>query len=475
MLLRYFYDEKLAQASYLVGCVATGEAMMVDPARNILPYLRAAEKEGLRITHVTETHIHADFVSGSRELAAVTGATIYLSDMGDANWKYAFADEPNVILVREGDSWMVGNIKVEVLHTPGHTPEHISFMITDTAGADKPMGVFTGDFLFVGDVGRPDLLEEAAGYKGTKEIGARQQFHTVQRFKALPDYLQIWPGHGAGSACGKALGAIPSTTLGYEKLFNPAFQFEDEDAFVAWLLEGQPEPPKYFAQMKKINKLGPPLTTSLPTPVNYDRATLDAIIEDGGQVFDLRNRGQFAAAHVPGTVNVPADNNSFVTYMGWLVDYERPVYILLPSVDSERQILTDLRSIGVDYVPGYFTPDVLAHRTQALPVITARELAKRLPQNNLLILDVRNKAEYAERHIVGARHIPLGYLPDQLETLPRDRTIVTHCATGYRSQIAASLLEAAGFENVIALNEGTECWSKFLPTESGVRMETVTA
>ncbi|PJF46306.1 MAG: MBL fold metallo-hydrolase, partial [Candidatus Thermofonsia Clade 3 bacterium] len=294
----------------------------------------------LRITHVTETHIHADFVSGSRELAAVTGATIYLSDMGDANWKYAFADEPNVILVREGDSWMVGNIKVEVLHTPGHTPEHISFMITDTAGADKPMGVFTGDFLFVGDVGRPDLLEEAAGYKGTKEVGARQQFHTVQRFKALPDYLQIWPGHGAGSACGKALGAIPSTTLGYEKLFNPAFQFEDEDAFVAWLLEGQPEPPKYFAQMKKINKLGPPLTTSLPTPVNYDRATLDAIIEDGGQVFDLRNRGQFAAAHVPGTVNVPADNNSFVTYLGWLVDYERPVYILLPSVDSERQILT---------------------------------------------------------------------------------------------------------------------------------------
>lgn len=475
MLLRYFYDEKLAQASYLVGCVATGEAMVVDPARNILPYLRAAEKEGLRITHVTETHIHADFVSGSRELAAVTGATMYLSDMGDANWKYAFADEPNVILVREGDSWMVGNIKVEVLHTPGHTPEHISFMITDTAGADKPMGVFTGDFLFVGDVGRPDLLEEAAGYKGTKEAGARQQFHTVQRFKALPDYLQIWPGHGAGSACGKALGAIPSTTLGYEKLFNPAFQFEDEDAFVAWLLEGQPEPPKYFAQMKKINKLGPPLTTSLPTPVNYDRATLDAIIEDGGQVFDLRNRGQFAAAHVPGTINVPADNNSFVTYMGWLVDYERPVYILLPSVDSERQILTDLRSIGVDYVPGYFTPDVLAHRTQALPVITARELAKRLPQNNILILDVRNKAEYAERHIVGARHIPLGYLPDQLETLPRDRTIVTHCATGYRSQIAASLLEAAGFENVIALNEGTECWSKFLPTESGVRTEAVTA
>jgi len=475
MLLRYFYDEKLAQASYLVGCVATGEALVVDPARNVIPYLREAEKEGLRITHVTETHIHADFVSGSRELAAATGATIYLSDMGDANWKYAYADDPNVILVRDGDSWKVGNIKVEVLHTPGHTPEHIAFMITDTAGADKPMGVFTGDFLFVGDVGRPDLLEEAAGYKGTKEVGARQQFQTVERFKALPDYLQIWPGHGAGSACGKALGAIPSTTLGYEKLFNPAFQFGQESAFVAWLLDGQPEPPKYFAQMKKINKLGPPLINTLPTPMNFDRRTLDDVIEDGGQIFDMRNRGQFISNHVPGTINVPSDNNSFVTYMGWLVDYDRPVYVLLPSIDDERAILRDLRSIGIDYVPGYFSPEVLTHRTQALPVITAKELARRLPQNGITIVDVRGKAEYAEKHIVGARLIPLGYLPDNLDSLDKDGTIVTHCASGYRSQIAASLLQAAGFENVLTLNEGTECWSKFLSTESGVVLERVVA
>jgi hydroxyacylglutathione hydrolase len=468
MLLRYFYDEKLAQASYMVGCVATGEALVVDPARNVTPYLREAEKEGLRITHVTETHIHADFVSGSRELAATTGATIYLSDMGDAEWKYTYADDANAILVRDGDRWMVGNIQVDVLATPGHTPEHISFLITDTAGANKPMGVFTGDFLFVGDVGRPDLLEKAAGYKGTKEVGARQQFQTVARFKELPDYLQIWPGHGAGSACGKALGAIPSTTLGYEKLFNPAFQFTQENEFVHWLLDGQPEPPKYFAQMKKVNKVGPALTTALPTPVNFDRATLDAVIEDGGQVFDLRNRGQFASTHAPGAINVPVDNNSFVTYMGWLVDYERPVYVLLPGIDTERAILKDLRSIGIDYVPGYFSPEVLTHRTQALPVITAKELAKRLPQNGLTLIDVRGKSEYAETHIVGARHIPLGYLADAVDTLPKETTIVTHCASGYRSQIAASLLQAAGFENVMALNEGTECWSRFLPTESGM-------
>lgn len=465
MLLKYFYDEKLAQASYLVGCAATGEALVIDPARHVAPYLRAAEKAGLRITHVTETHIHADFVSGSRELAAATGASIYLSDMGDADWKYAYADDPNVLPVRDGDAWRVGNIKVDVLHTPGHTPEHIAFQITDTAGADRPIGIFTGDFLFVGDVGRPDLLEEAAGLVGTKEVGARQQFATVQRFKNLPDYLQIWPGHGAGSACGKALGAIPSTTLGYEKLFNPAFQFEAEENFVAWLLADQPEAPTYFAQMKRVNKVGPALLRSLPLPVNYDRATLDAVIADGGQVFDLRNRGQFASTHAPGTVNVPADNSGYVTWLGWLVDYERPVYVLLPSVDSEREILTDLHSIGIDAVPGYFSPEVLTHRTQALAVITARQLAERLPQNGMIVLDVRGKAEYAQKHISSARNIPLGYLARHLASLPTDRTIVTQCATGYRSQIAASLLQAAGFDKAIALNEGEECWTRFLPTE----------
>ena len=465
MLLKYFYDEKLAQASYLVGCAKTGEALVIDPMRNVTPYLRAAEKEGLRITHVTETHIHADFVSGSRELSAATGATIYLSDMGDAEWKYGYADDPRVMLVRDGDFFMVGNIKVDVLHTPGHTLEHIAFQITDTAAADRPIGVFTGDFLFVGDVGRPDLLEEAAGYKGTKEPGARMQYQTVQKFKGMPDYLQIWPGHGAGSACGKALGAIPSTTLGYEKLFNPAFQLADEDSFVRWLLGGQPEPPKYFAQMKKVNKLGPALLNQLPQPVNFDRSTLDAVVEDGGQVFDLRNRGQFAFSHVPGTVNVPADNNTYVTFLGWLVDYERPVYLLLPSVDSEHAILSDLRSIGIDYVPGYFSPEVAAHNTQALPVITARELAKRLPQNGIMIVDVRGQGEYTERHITGSRHVPLGYLADRLNEIPRDRTVITQCASGYRSQIAASLLQANGYDNVITLNEGEECWSKFLPTE----------
>lgn len=463
MLLKYFYDKRLAQASYMVGCAATGEALVVDPARDVQQYIDMAEAEGLKITHVTETHIHADYVSGSRELAHRTGATIYLSDMGDENWKYAYADQPNVILVNDHDTWMVGNIKVEVLHTPGHTPEHISFMITDTAGADKPIGVFTGDFLFVGDVGRPDLLEEAAGIVGTAEPGARQQFKSVEMFKDLPDYLQIWPAHGAGSACGKALGAIPSTTLGYEKLFNPAFQFDKEDDFVSWLLADQPEAPKYFAQMKKVNKIGPALLDDLGELVKLGRETLDAVIGTS-LVFDLRERDAFAKAYVPGTINVPQSNGGFSTFIGWFVDYDQSMYIIADSDEHAHEALVALRAIGVDNLSCYFTADVVEANNETLPLISSSELAER-GTDNVMLLDVRGKTEFDEKHIAGATNIPLGYLPRELENLPKDKTIVTNCASGYRSQIAASLLRRLGFNDVINLSEGADAWEKVLPTE----------
>lgn len=463
MLLKYFYDKKLAQASYMVGCAATGEALVIDPARDITPYIETAKAEGLRITHVTETHIHADFVSGSRELAAATGATIYLSDMGDENWKYAFITEKNVIPVREGDMWMVGNVKVEVMHTPGHTPEHIAFMITDTAGADRPIGIFTGDFLFAGDVGRPDLLEEAAGYVGTKEVGARQQYQSVERFKDLPDHLQIWPGHGAGSACGKSLGAIPSTTLGYEKLFNPAFQHNTEADFVAWLLDGQPEAPRYFAQMKKVNKEGPALIQSLATITRLDRATLDSVLDDGELAIDLRDSDDYSAAHVLGTVNIPMSSNSYLTYIGWFVDYDAPMYVIVPSADRINEVMTDLRSIGIDNLSCVFTPDVITDDGATLPTISAEELAGRMSQNGLVIVDVRGKSEYAGEHIENAMNIPLGYLPSALGQIPSDQTIVTQCASGYRSQIAASLLRRHGYQNVINLREGRDEWARVLP------------
>lgn len=465
MILKYFYNDNLAQASYLVGCAATGEALVVDPMRDIQPYLHTAKENGLRITHITETHIHADFVSGSRELANATGGQLYLSDEGDDNWKYAFADSDHAILIKDGDMWMVGNIKVDVLHTPGHTPEHISFMITDTAGANRPMGIFTGDFLFVGDVGRPDLLEEAAGVVGTKEPGARQQFQSVKRFKHLPDYLQIWPGHGAGSACGKALGAIPSTTLGYEKLFNPAFQFSREDEFVSWLLDGQPEPPKYFAQMKKVNKEGPVLLNSLSELTKLDHESLQTILKDNNLVIDLRDSDGYMKSYMPATINIPMSSHSYLTYIGWFVDFDKPVYFILPDNVDVNQVMHEVRSIGVDNFSCYFGEDAVMSETAPTPAFSAAQLAGYLPSDSIAIVDVRGKAEYDEQHIIGASNIPLGYLPQHFDEIPHDKTLVINCASGYRSQIAASILRRQGFEDVYNLSDPLEVWSQVLATE----------
>ena len=323
MFLQRFYDDSLAQASYLVGCAATGEALVVDPSRDVGQYVEIARREGLRVTHVTETHIHADFVSGARELAAATGARLLLSGEGGAEWQYAYAAADGATLLRDGDVIHVGNVRVQVMHTPGHTPEHLCFVVTDTAAADRPMGVFTGDFIFVGAVGRPDLLERAVQQSGTMEKGARELFASLQRFKAaLPDWVQLWPGHGAGSACGKSLGAVPTTTLGYETLFNRGLAEADEAAFVADVLAGQPEPPMYFAEMKRMNREGPRVLGALPRPARRPDAELAEVLRGGGIVVDARPAPEFARRHVPGTLNVPLGKN-FPTWAGSVLAYDR--------------------------------------------------------------------------------------------------------------------------------------------------------
>lgn len=460
MFIKYFYNERLAQASYMVGCEQAGAALVIDPMRDITPYLHAAKAQGVDITHVSETHIHADYVSGARELAAATRAQLLLSDEGGPNWQYRWSD--TYTRLKDGDVFMVGSVKVEVWHTPGHTPEHIVFVITDTVAADRPIGVFTGDFLFVGDVGRPDLLEEAAHVAGTAEPGARQQFANIQRFKTLPDYLQIWPGHGAGSACGKSLGAVPSTTLGYEKLFNPAFQFDDEAAFVAWLLADQPEPPRYFAQMKRVNRDGPALLLELPQAQHITEAP-DGIVPNDALFIDTRPNSDFAHRHIPGTINIPISAPAFSTYVGWYVDYEKPLFFIAYRNDVQ-QVLAELFSIGVDNVPAYFTSEVVKGAKGSLPQLSPQAVAER----GLPILDVRGTSEYREEHIPNAHHIPMGYVLDYLDELPRDRPLVIQCGGGTRSQVVASLLMRAGFRQVINLEGGIEGWKAAgLPTVKG--------
>jgi hydroxyacylglutathione hydrolase len=458
MFLKYFYDKKLAQASYMIGDEQTGEALVIDPARDIRPYLEAAHQEKVRIAQVAETHIHADFASGGRELAHQTGARLYLSAMGGADWQYAIPDK-NVTLLHDGDAFQVGAVRVEALHTPGHTPEHLVFQITDSAAASRPIGLFTGDFLFVGDVGRPDLLEAAAGMTGTRENSARQQFHNVQRFKHLPDYLQIWPGHGAGSACGKALGALPSTTLGYEKLVNPAFQIADESEFVRWLLDGQPEAPRYFARMKQVNKCGPALLETLVAPVHLTDQTLLRQLVAETLVIDTRPAPDFVRAHIPGTLHIPGTSDRFSTYAGWYVDYDQPTYLIIAEAERDR-LLGELRAIGVDNIPGYFTPEIVTGDTEQSHQISPPDAVEKLQHGNAVLLDVRGKNEREDQRIPGTVHIPMGAVSWHLDDLPRDELLIVQCGGGVRSLVVTSLLQKHGFRNVANLIGGIDGWKK---------------
>ena len=467
MLLKYFYDKALAHASYLVGCQRAKVAIVVDPGRDIQQYLEMADHEDLEIIGVAETHVHADYVSGARELAANVGAKLYVSDEGPAEWKYQFANEYSHQLLKDGDTFTAGNIRFEVLHTPGHTPESISFLLTDEGGgANEPMGIFTGDFVFVGSIGRPDLLEEAAGLADTAEPGARDLYHSAERFKQLPDYLQVWPAHGAGSACGKGLGAIPSSTVGYEKRFNPALQFTDKNEFVAYILDDQPEAPKYFAVMKRVNKEGPDLLGDAELPAKKSAADL-ASLGDDVTLIDLSAPKSFGAGHVPGSLNIPS--SMLASWAGWLVDYDQPAYLLGKS-NQLPEAMRVLRKIGMDKVQGFFDIDEIKEQglangsyRQASP----RDLVNVIKSGDATMVDVRSDSEWVSGRAPFAKHLFLGRLEDSLDQLDREKPVVTQCQSGARSAIAASLLQAYGFD-VINLVGGFSAWLEAgLPTEAG--------
>ena len=474
MLLKYFYDEALAHASYMVGCQRAKVAVVVDPGRDIQQYLEMAKQEGLKLIAVAETHIHADYVSGARELADRVGAKLYLSDEGPAEWKYLYLDGYDHELMHNGDHFMIGNIRFDVLHTPGHTPESISFVLTDQGGgADKPMGIFTGDFVFVGSIGRPDLLEQAAGIANTAEPGARDLFKSAEQFKQLPEYLQVWPAHGAGSACGKGLGAIPSSTVGYEKRFNPSLQFTDEDAFVRYILADQPEAPKYFAVMKRVNKEGPAILGEGHRHELLDVAKLSRAVESG-TVIDLTPSPQYAQGHVPGTINIPM--SMLAAWAGWLVDYERPAYLICEPNQMEEAARL-LHKIGVEEIAGAFDVAAVKSSGMATEVYssgTPAELSPAIESGAVKIIDVRSDVEWEEGHIEQAEHHFLGRLPDQLDQLPRDEQIVVQCRSGARSAIGVSVLQAAGLKNVVNLTGGYTAWkSDGLPSVKS--QETITA
>lgn len=458
MFLKYYFYPKLAHASYLVGCQETHEALVIDPGRDTAPYLQTAHEQGMRIIAVTETHIHADYASGTRELAVQTGATMYLSGTGGPDWQYTFVHKHPHRLLYHGDRFYLGNILIEALAVPGHTPEHIAFLLTDGKASTEPMGLFTGDFLFVGDIGRPDLLEKAAGLAHTMETGARQMYRSLGAIRTLPDYLQIWPGHGAGSACGKALGAVPTSTLGYEKRVNWAFRTSEEAAFISALLEGQPEPPRYFAVMKRINREGVPILGGMPTPKKLANARLPALLEAGATIVDLRPYQQFAAGHIPGTINIPM-GNSFPNWAGWLIPYDQPFYLIC-SPEQIQEAVHDLVYIALDNLAGWFDLTVLdGVPLQAYANVRIGEMAQAIRSGEVTVVDVRAQTEWEEGHLPGAHHLMLGYLPERWQDIPAGKPVALTCASGFRSAIAASLLQARGIENVINLEGGMEAWA----------------
>lgn len=443
MLVRALPDRSLAQTAYLIGCPATGEAVVVDPERDVARYRDAAAREGLRIVAVAETHIHADFLSGARALAEATGARLLLPADGGPDWHARWADGASapVTWLHDGDAVTVGHLRLDVLHTPGHTPEHVAFLVTDR-DRSAPIGLLSGDLLFVGDVGRPDLLESAVGETGASRDAARDLLASLRRVMALPDFVQVWPGHGAGSACGKALGDIPQTTIGYERRFNPALLAAagDADAFVNAVLDGQPEPPLYFARMKRLNRDGVPTRAPADAPVVMAPDDLP----DGAVVLDTRaDRRAFAAGHLPGALHVPYDRQ-FVTVAASLVaDPDAPLVLVIDPADAS-DAATALARVGLDRVVGVVPPDMLETSgcaTASFPVARFDEVALR-PGDT--VVDVRRAAERTAGAVPGSVHAPHLRLPEALPRLPGSGRLIVHCQSGIRAAVASAFLAREG-------------------------------
>jgi hydroxyacylglutathione hydrolase len=458
MLLRQIFDPQLAHYAYLVGCQQSENAIIIDPERDIDRYRDVARENGLHISAVAETHIHADFVSGAQELAEDREIHLYLSAMGRPDWAYRWPGRrPNTHLLEHGDRFMIGRICVEAVHTPGHTPEHLCYLITDCgSGADKPMVLFTGDFVFVGDVGRPDLLESAAAQKGTMESSAKQLQQSLRdRLTAFDDYLQLLPAHGAGSACGKALGAVPTTTLGYERRFNGALKLalSDEVEFVKDILSGQPDPPLYFATMKRVNRDGVAITGGVPKPPHLQPGEFScAVGRDGIQILDTRDdRKVFDAAHVVRAIHAPLRSPFFSATAGSYLAENDSILLVLEEPGDADLAVRQLYRIGFDRVRGWITA------TEARTAGLFEEEEERIdfldfqPEKALeqgAIIDVRTSAEFQRGHLDGALSFPYTRLKTRLAELPKDKRLFIHCGSGRRASLAASFLRSTGFDAV---------------------------
>ncbi|QEM02288.1 MBL fold metallo-hydrolase [Mucilaginibacter rubeus] len=450
------FDPTLAQTSYVVGNRQSNEAIVIDPKRDIDTYLKIAEDNNLKITRVTETHIHADYLSGAPELAFATGAKLILSGETDPNWKYEIPHNA----IKDGDKIAMGNIILEAMHTPGHTPESLTYLLTDLSVSNKPQKALTGDFIFVGDVGRPDLLEKVAGQVGSQDTGAKQLYASIQRFSKLPDDLEIWPAHGAGSFCGKSLSDEPHSTLKHEKLTSKAFQFaNDEKGFVKYILDGQPEPPKYFATMKQWNRIPRPLLVEVPKRHKLSTSDFLTAQKNGLTIVDTRKLETVAKGHIPNSLHIEG-NKSFSTFMGWLLNYQTQ-YVLIADESEMEDLTRKLMRIGMDNIYGFvISLNKMNVALEKSDLVNIGELKKYLNKKDVQIIDVRTESEYDNGHIKGVENIVLTTLEKNIQKISKDKPVIVHCQSGVRAAMAYSILKRNGIKNLSLYLGGINEWTE---------------
>ncbi|MDP9353075.1 MAG: rhodanese-like domain-containing protein [Chloroflexota bacterium] len=452
LVLEQIYTEGIAQLSYVVGDDAQGVVAVIDPRRDVEVYLELARRRGVRIAHIVETHIHADFASGSRELQAKTGATIH----GGRSDAYEFPVEPSL-----------GSVTLRTLHTPGHTPEHVSLLVSDAAQGPEPFGIFTGDTLFNLDAGRPDLVGG-----GTERYLAARLYRTLfEKLVPLGDRIEVYPGHGAGSACGTAIGDRRMTTIGNERLFSPALKQRTEEEFVGWILGSLPEPPRHYARLKKLNARGMPVLGDVPTlPPLSTSEFREKMAQEGTVAIDARSILAFGGGHVPGALNI-ALRAEFPNWVGWMVEHERTILLVVEGERDAQAAAEHLFRLGYGRVAGYLHDGMTSWQNAGLPLErvgewTVHDLDANRQEPGVTVLDVRSDSEWEGGRVPGARHVYVPHLEERLGELDPEATVAVYCGSGYRASIAASVLQKHGFGRIVNVPGSWTAWKSVgLPVE----------
>ena len=457
MYFKQFYLGCLAHASYLMG--SEGDAVVVDPQRDIEQYIQEASAQGLKIRFVIETHLHADFVSGHRELAARTGAEVVFGEKSGAAFSYRS--------VKDGDELRVGKVSLRILETPGHTPESICICVVDNEVSDKPVKILTGDTLFIGDVGRPDLVG-SKGYTAPEMAGfLYDSLH--EKLLTLDDAVEVYPAHGAGSMCGRNISKDTSSTLGEQRRFNYALRPMSRDEFISMMTTDLPEAPAYFSRDAEINRTGADPLQQLPRPAGFSPAEVNSLSRKGHLVLDVRNEAAFGAGHVPGALQIGL-SGQFASWAGCLIPAGTPLILVAEESAKVDEAVIRLARVGIESVKGFLEGGVYAWDKAGFPLATVSqvpvdELRHRLDeQPQLQVLDVRRPGEYQTGHVPGAVNVPLSNLAERLSqnttspALDSNRPLAVICQGGYRSSAATSILSRRGFKNLFNVVGGTGAW-----------------